>query len=51
VPSLEELTREAYVEAFQVTLGVLIAMVLLAMLIAAFIPRIDAAGMTRVGGH
>jgi hypothetical protein len=51
VPRLEELTREAYVEAFQVTLGVLIAMVLLAMLIAAFIPRIDAAGMTRVGGH
>jgi hypothetical protein len=51
VPSLEELTREAYVEAFRVTLGVLIAMVLLAMLIAAFIPRIDAAGMTRVGGH
>jgi MFS family permease len=50
-PNLEELTRFAYVEAFQVTLGVLIAMVLLALFIASFIPRIEAGGMTRVGGH
>ena len=43
VPKLDELTRAAYVEAFQVTLGVLIAMVLLAFFIASFIPRIEAA--------
>jgi hypothetical protein len=41
VPRLEELTRTAYVEAFQVTLGVLIAMVLLAFFIASFIPRVE----------
>jgi MFS family permease len=41
VPRLEEFTRAAYVEAFQVTLGVLIAMVLLAFFIASFIPRVQ----------
>jgi MFS family permease len=40
VPNLEELTRTAYVEAFQITLGVLIAMLLLAFFIASFIPPI-----------
>jgi hypothetical protein len=50
VPALEELTREAYVDAFQVTLGVLIAMVLLAFFIASFIPRIDAERVSPGGG-
>jgi MFS family permease len=51
VPNLEQLTREAYVEAFQVTLGVLVATILLALLVATFIPRIEPASLTRVGGH
>jgi MFS family permease len=51
VPNLEELTREAYVDAFKATLGVLIAMVLLGMLIAAFIPKIEKGRINRVGGH
>jgi len=46
VPNLQELTRTAYVEAFQVTLGVLIAMVMLALFIASSIPRVEAGGMT-----
>jgi MFS family permease len=50
VPALEALTREAYVDAFQVTLGVLIAMVLLAFFIASFIPRIDAERFSPGGG-
>jgi hypothetical protein len=39
------------VEAFQVTLGVLVATILLALLVATFIPRIEPASLTRVGGH
>lgn len=50
VPKLDELTRAAYVEAFQVTLGVLIAMVLLAFFIASFIPRIEAARLKPTRG-
>ena len=42
VPNLEELTREAYVEAFQTTLGFLVGVVLLALLVASFIPRVEA---------
>lgn len=38
VPNLGELTREAYVEAFQITLGTLVGIVLLALLVASFIP-------------
>lgn len=41
-PNLEELTRTAYVEAFQLTLGVLVGIVLLALLAASFIPKIEA---------
>ena len=41
VPDLEELTRTAYVEAFQITLGVLIAMVLVAFFFASFIPNTE----------
>ena len=41
VPNLEDLTREAYVEAFQSTLGVLMGVVLLALLAASFIPRVE----------
>ena len=50
VPTLEALTREAYVDAFQVTLGVLIAMVLLAFFIASFVPRVDAERFSPGGG-
>jgi hypothetical protein len=50
VPELEALTREAYVEAFQVTLGVLIAMVLLAFFVASFIPCIEAERFSLGGG-
>ena len=50
-PNLEDLSRTAYVEAFQVTLGVLIAMVLLALFIASFIPRIRGDAMVQAGGH
>jgi MFS family permease len=49
-PTLDVLTREAYVEAFQVTLGVLIAMVLLAFFIASFIPRREVVEQTLTGG-
>lgn len=41
VPNLEELTRAAYVKAFQTTLGVLGGIVLLAILVASFIPRVE----------
>jgi MFS family permease len=41
VPNLEELTRAAYVKAFQTTLGVLAGIVLLAILVASFIPRVE----------
>jgi len=41
VPNLDELTRAAYVKAFQTTLGVLTAIVLFAIMIASFIPRVE----------
>jgi MFS family permease len=41
VPNLDELTRAAYVKAFQTTLGVLAGIVLLAILVASFIPRVE----------
>jgi MFS family permease len=44
-PNLEDLTREAYVEAFQTTLGVLMGVVLLALLVASFIPRVETEAM------
>ena len=40
-PNLMELTRAAYVKAFQTTLGLLIGVVLLSILIASFIPRVE----------
>jgi MFS family permease len=49
-PNLEDLTRLAYVEAFRITLGMLVAMVLLALLIASFLPRIDPAVLAKGGG-
>ena len=45
VPDLEKLTREAYVEAFQTTLGVLVGVVLLALVVASFIPRVETADL------
>jgi len=40
-PNLEKLTRAAYVKAFQTTLGVLAGIVLLAIMFASFIPRVE----------
>jgi MFS family permease len=42
VPNLEEIMREAYVRAFQTTLGVLTGIVLAALLVASFIPNVGA---------
>jgi hypothetical protein len=42
VPNLESLVTQANVEAFQITLGVLTALLLAAPLVASFIPRIRA---------
>ena len=40
VPNLESLVTQANVEAFQIALGVLTALLLAALLVASFIPRI-----------
>ena len=40
-PNLDELTRVAYVKAFQTTLGVLTGIVLFAILVASFRPRVE----------
>ncbi len=41
VPNLEELTHAAYVQAFQTTLGVLAGIMLLAIMVASFIRRVE----------
>lgn len=40
VPNLKEIMQEAYVSAFQTTLGVLTGIVLLALVVASFIPSV-----------
>jgi hypothetical protein len=41
VPNLKNVVTAANVEAFQITLGVLVAVLLLALLIASFLPRVE----------
>ena len=40
VPNFEELNQAAYVDAFKSTLGVLIAMILAALFVVSFLPRV-----------
>jgi Na+/melibiose symporter-like transporter len=46
VPNLEQLGKQAYVEGFQITLGVLVGIVLAALLVASFIPKVETAAVT-----
>lgn len=46
VPNLEQLGNEAFVEGFQIALGVLVAIVLLSLLVASFIPKVDSERVT-----
>ena len=48
VPNLNEVINVAYVKAFQMTLGVLVGIVVLALLVASFIP--DARAPSEAGG-
>jgi len=41
VPNLEQVGKEAYVEGFQTTLGALVGVLLLALLVASFIPAVE----------
>lgn len=41
VPNLQDIVTAAYVDGFQTTLGVLVALVLLAFLVASFIPKVE----------
>ena len=41
VPNLEALGKQAFVEGFQIALGVLLAVVLLSLLVASLIPKVD----------
>ncbi len=40
-PNLEQLGKEAFVEGFQIALGVLVGVVLAALFVASFIPRVE----------
>ncbi len=46
VPNLEQLGKEAYVEGFQIALGVLVGVLLLALLLASFIPKVETEAVT-----
>jgi hypothetical protein len=46
VPNLEQLGKDAYVEGFQVTLGVLVGVLLAALLAASFIPKVETEAVT-----
>jgi len=41
IPNLDALGKQAFVEGFQVALGMLVAIVLLSLLVASFIPKVD----------
>ena len=41
VPNLDALGRQAFVEGFQVALGMLAAIILLSLLISSFLPKVD----------
>ena len=49
VPSLEQLGKQAFVEGFQIALGVLAAILLAALLVASLIPRVDTDEVTAQG--
>ena len=46
VPNLEQLGKDAYVEGFQITLGVLVGILLVALLAASFIPKVETEAVT-----
>jgi len=41
VPNLEQIGNEAFVEGFQIALGVLLGVILVALLLASFIPKVE----------
>jgi len=41
VPNFEELNREAYVDAFKTTMGVLMVLILAALLVVSFLPKVE----------
>ena len=42
VPNLEQVGKEAFVEGFQIALGVLVGIVFAALFVASFIPKVEA---------
>ena len=46
VPNLDQLGKEAYVEAFQATLSLLVGIVLVALLLASLIPKVEVEAVT-----
>jgi Na+/melibiose symporter-like transporter len=46
IPNLEQLGVEAYVEGFQIALGVLVAILLFAIFVASFIPKVETEEVT-----
>jgi MFS family permease len=46
VPNLEQVGKEAYVEGFQIALGLLVGVLLLALLLASFIPKVETEAVT-----
>jgi MFS family permease len=46
LPNVEEIGNEAFVEGFQIALGVLVAVLLVALLVASFIPKVETAQVT-----
>jgi hypothetical protein len=49
VPNLEQLGVEAFVEGFQIALGALAGVILLALLLASFIPKVETEEVTAGG--
>lgn len=49
VPNLEQLSNEAFVEGFQIALGILVGMILVAILVSSFIPRVETKEVTAEG--
>jgi hypothetical protein len=41
VPNLDELNKEAYVDAFKITLAILVAMVLACLFVVSFLPKVE----------
>ncbi len=49
VPNLEQVGKESYVEGFQIALGMLVAVVLVALVLASFIPKVETEAVTDPG--